>query len=139
MGKPVAAAALVSRSLKNALKKGVAIGYSVNEQVTGHFEVLMSRSLARKLKIGGTPALGLPAGTPPQLVIAKAILVTTKGGHSVVHVKLPKSVIAAPAPRAQRAADAQAGRPQRRDRPPRNDDGHQLGEARRLRPARSAG
>ena len=54
----------------------------------------MARSLARKLKIGGTPAVGLPAGTPPQLVIAKAILVTTKGGHSVVHVKLPKSVVA---------------------------------------------
>ncbi len=93
-GKPVASAALASRSLKNALKKGVAIGYSVNEQVTGHFEVLMSRKLAHKLKIGGTPALGLPAGTPPQLVIAKAILVTTKGGRSVVHVKLPKKVVA---------------------------------------------
>ena len=76
------------------LRKGLAIGYSVNEQVAGRFEVLMSRSLARKLKISGTPATGLPAGTPPQLVIAKAILVTTKGGHSIVHVKFSKKTAA---------------------------------------------
>jgi hypothetical protein len=93
-GKPVASAAVVSLSLKTALRKGVAVGYSVNEQVTGHFEVLMARSLAHKLKIGGTPAVGLPAGTPPEIVIAKAFLVTTKAGRSVMHVKLPKSVAA---------------------------------------------
>ena len=93
-GKPVASATFASRSLRNALHKGVAIAYSVNEQVTGHFEVLLARSVAKKLKIGGTPATGLPAGTPPQLVVAKAILVTTKGGHSVVHVKFSKAVAA---------------------------------------------
>ena len=84
----------MSRSLSSALRKGLAIGYSVNEQVTGHFEVLISRSVARKLKISGTPATGLPAGTPPELVIAKAILVTTKGGRSVVHVKFSKTTAA---------------------------------------------
>jgi hypothetical protein len=93
-GKPIASAAVVSRSLKTALRKGVAVGYSVNEQVTGHFEVLMSRTLARKLKIHGSLAVGLPAGTPPEVVIAKAFLVTTKAGRSVMHVKLPKSVAA---------------------------------------------
>ncbi len=90
-GKPVASASVVSHSLKTAVTKGVAVAYSVNEQVTGRFEVLIARSLAKKLKIAGTPATGLPAGTPAQLVIGKAILVTTKGGHSVVHVMLSKS------------------------------------------------
>ncbi len=90
-GKPVATATVISHSLKTAVKKGVAVAYSVNEQVTGHFEVLISKSLAKKLKISGTPATGLPAGTPAELVIGKAILVTTKGGHSVEHVMLSKS------------------------------------------------
>jgi hypothetical protein len=93
-GKPLAAAGVASRSLKKVLAKGLVVNYSVNEQVTGHFEVLLSRSLARKLKIGGAPATGLPAGTPPQLVIAKALLVTTKGGHSTVHIKFSKKVAA---------------------------------------------
>jgi hypothetical protein len=84
----------MSRTLSSALRNGLAIGYSVNEQVAGRFEVLISRTLAHKLKISGTPATGLPAGTPPQVVIAKAILVTTKGGHSVVHVKFPKKTAA---------------------------------------------
>ncbi len=90
-GKPVATASVVSHSLKTAVKKGVVVAYSVNEQVTGRFEVLISKSLAKKLHISGTTATGLPAGTPPQLVIGKAILVTTKGGHSVEHVMLSKS------------------------------------------------
>ncbi|HXB15006.1 MAG TPA: PKD domain-containing protein [Solirubrobacteraceae bacterium] len=91
-GKPVAAATVISHSLKRALSAGLAVSYSVNEQVAGHFDVLLARSLAKRLKIGGTPATGLPAGTPPQLVIAKAFLVTTKGGHSVVHIKFSKKV-----------------------------------------------
>ncbi len=89
--KPIASASVISRSLPAAVKKGVAVAYSVNEQVTGHFEVLISKSLAHKLRISGTPATGLPAGTPPELVIGKAILVTTKGGHSVEHVMLSRS------------------------------------------------
>jgi len=91
---PSAKAVIASRSLRNALKKGLAVSYSVNEQVAGHFEVLLSQSLARKLKVGGAPATGLPAGTPPQLVIAKAVLVTTKGGGSTVHIKFSKKVAA---------------------------------------------
>ncbi len=90
-GKPVATASVISQSLKSAVKKGLAVAYSVNEQVTGRFEVLISKALAKKLKISGTAATGLPAGTPPELVIGKAILVTAKGGHSVVHVMLTKS------------------------------------------------
>ncbi len=91
---PSAKAAIASRSLRKALRKGLAVSYSVNEQVAGHFEVLISKTLAHKLKIAGTPATGLPAGTAPQLVIAKAVIVTTKGGRSTVHIKFPKKVAA---------------------------------------------
>jgi hypothetical protein len=89
---PVARAGVVSRSLRTALRRGLAVTYSVNEQVAGHFEVLMSRALASRLKISGPGATGLPAGTPPQVVIAKAVLVTTKGGQSTVHIKFSKKV-----------------------------------------------
>jgi hypothetical protein len=89
---PVAAAAVTSRSLRIVLQKGLVVRYSVNEQVAGHFEVLLSRSVAKRLKIGGSPATGLPAGTPPQVVIAKAVLITTKGGHSSVAIKFSKTV-----------------------------------------------
>jgi hypothetical protein len=92
--KPVVAAVIASHSLKTVARSGLVVKYSVNEQVTGHFEVLLSRSLARKLKIGGSTATGLPAGIGPQVVIAKALLVTTKGGHSTFDIKLSKQVAA---------------------------------------------
>ncbi len=91
---PAARAVVASRSLRSALRNGLAVSYSVNQRVAGHFEVLISRALANKLHIAGTPASGLPAGTPPELVIAKAILVTTKAGGSVVHIKFPPKVAA---------------------------------------------
>ncbi|MCW3033634.1 MAG: hypothetical protein JWM60_1979 [Solirubrobacterales bacterium] len=91
---PVAKAGVASRSLRTALRRGLAVTYSVNEQVAGRFEVLMARSVASKLKIGGPAATGLPAGTPPQVVIAKAVLVTTKGGRSTVHIKFSKKIAA---------------------------------------------
>jgi PKD domain len=91
---PVAAVAVVSRSLKNALRKGLSVRYSVNEQVAGRFEVLISSALAKKLKLHGVPASGLPAGTPPQLMIAKAVLVTTKAGRSTIQIKFSKSIAA---------------------------------------------
>jgi hypothetical protein len=87
---PVAAAAVVSHSLRTALRKGLVVRYSVNEQVAGHFDVLLSRSIAQRLGITGAVATGLPAGTAPQLVIAKAILVTTKGGAAAVDIKFSK-------------------------------------------------
>jgi len=91
---PLAAAVIVPQSLRTALRKGLAVSYSVNEQVAGHFEVLLGRALARKLHISGTPATGLAAGVPPELVVAKAILVTTKGGRSVVHIDFSKRTAA---------------------------------------------
>ncbi len=91
---PVAAATIVPQSLRRALRKGLVVSYSVNEQVAGNFEVLLSTATARRLGISGTPATGMPAGSPPQLVIAKAILVTTKGGHNVVHILFSKRTAA---------------------------------------------
>jgi hypothetical protein len=89
--KVVATQAVASRSLSSALKSGLVIRYSVNEQVAGRFEVLLSSATARKLGIHGTTATGLAKGTAPQTIIAKAILVTTKGGHSSYRLKLAKA------------------------------------------------
>ena len=87
---PVAAYALVSKSLRKATRSGLVVRYSVNEQVAGRFDVLLASSLAHRLKISGTRAVGLPTGTPPQLVVAKAFIVTTKGGRSTVKIQFPK-------------------------------------------------
>jgi hypothetical protein len=89
---PVAAAAVISRTLRSATKSGVVVNYSVNEQVAGHFEVLLSRATAKRLHITGPAALGLPAGSPPSIVVAKALVITTKGGRSSVKLFFSKSV-----------------------------------------------
>jgi hypothetical protein len=80
----VASATVLSHKLRTASKGGVQVAYSVNEQIAGHFEVLLSRALARRLKIGASPATGLPAGSAPAVVVAKAIVVTTAAGRSKV-------------------------------------------------------
>lgn len=87
---PVARAAAASGSLRKALKQGLPVTYSVNEQVAGRFEVLLNSQTARSLGIKGRTATGLPVGSKPSLVIAQAILVTTRGGHSTVHIKFSK-------------------------------------------------
>lgn len=89
---PVAEATVLSRSLPSALRRGLLVSYSVNEQVAGHFEVLLSSSLAHRLGIGGARATGLPAGTPAQVIVAKALLVTTKGGQSTIAIRFSKAV-----------------------------------------------
>jgi hypothetical protein len=87
---PVASETVVSRSLAKVLRRGLVVRYSVNEQVTGRFEVLLDRSIARRLGISGAAAASLAAGSAPQVVIAKAILVTTKGGHNTVRIQFSK-------------------------------------------------
>jgi hypothetical protein len=87
---PVATAAILSKTFRSVVRKGVDVRYSVNEQVTGHFEVLLAASVARKLGLHGSLATGLPKGTPPQMVIGKAILVTARSGHSTLVIKLAK-------------------------------------------------
>ncbi|HEX3517893.1 MAG TPA: PKD domain-containing protein [Solirubrobacteraceae bacterium] len=92
---PVATAVIVSRSLKSTLgKAGLVVRYAVNEQVAGRFEVLLPSSTARKLGITGPAAAATAAGAAPQVVIAKAILVTTKGGSNIVHIQFSKRTVA---------------------------------------------
>lgn len=90
----VATQAVVSHSLKSALRGGLVVRYSVSQQVAGRFEVLLASSTARRAGLRGPAATGLAAGTPPQTVIAKAILVTTKGGHSTYRIKFSKATAA---------------------------------------------
>ena len=91
---PVATAAAVSHSLRSVLKKGLVISYSVNEQVAGQFQVLLASSIARRIGLHGASATGLPPGTAPQTVIAKAILITTKGGRNTVKILFGKKTAA---------------------------------------------
>jgi hypothetical protein len=88
--KVVATQAVISHSLSSVLKGGLAIRYSVSEQVAGRFEVLLASSIASRLGLKGASATGLAKGTPAQTVIAKAILVTTKGGHGTYKIKFSK-------------------------------------------------
>lgn len=91
---PTATQAVTSHSLATVLRSGLVVRYSVSEQVAGRFEVLLASSLANKLGIHGSHATGLAKGTPAQTVIAKAILVTTKGGHSSYRIKFSKATAA---------------------------------------------
>jgi hypothetical protein len=87
----VVTASVGSRSLSRALRGGLVVSYAVNEQVAGHVEVLLATSIARRIGLHGPPAVGLAPGTPPQTIIGKGIVVTTKGGHSTVKLQFGKS------------------------------------------------
>lgn len=84
---PVATQAVLSRSLPKVLRGGLVVRYSVDQRVTGHFEVLLAASIAHRIGLHGPLAAGLPAGTPAQVVIAKALLVTTKAGRNTIKIK----------------------------------------------------
>jgi hypothetical protein len=81
---PVATAVVLTKSLKSALKRGVLVSYSVDQQITGHVEVLLSRTMARRLGIAAPAASSLAAGSSPQVVVAKAFIRTTHGGRSKI-------------------------------------------------------
>jgi hypothetical protein len=87
---PVASAAAVPSSLRKTTKKGLVVSYSVNQQVAGHFEVLLAASIAHRLGLHSPLATGLPAGTLPQVVIGKAILITTRGGRGALKIQFGK-------------------------------------------------
>jgi hypothetical protein len=91
---PVATQAIVSRNLATVLRGGLVVRYSVNEQVAGRFEVLLASSIARRLGLHGARATGLAKGLTPQTVIAKAVLVTTKGGRSTFKILFSKATAA---------------------------------------------
>ncbi len=86
----MASQAVLSSSLAKTLRGGLVVRYSVNEQVTGRFEVLLASSIAHRLGLHPPVATGLPQGTPPQVVVAKAILVTTKAGRSTIKIQFGK-------------------------------------------------
>ena len=87
---PVATQAVLSSSLRKTLSKGLVVRYSVSQQVTGHFEVLLAASIASRLGLHPPQATGLPAGTPPQVVIGKALLVTTRAGRNTLKIQFGK-------------------------------------------------
>jgi PKD domain len=88
---PAATASIASRSLRNVLRTGLVVRYSVNEKVTGRFEVFLATSVARRIGLHGAAATGLAKGTAPQTVIGRAILVTTTGGRSSVKIQFDKA------------------------------------------------
>jgi hypothetical protein len=92
--KVVATQAATSHSLASVLRSGLVVRYSVSAQATGRFEVLLAKSVAKKIHLHGPAATGLAAGTPPQIVIAKAILVATRAGHSSYRIKFSKATAA---------------------------------------------
>lgn len=91
LSRPVATAIVATTSLSKAVETGLQVRYSVNQQVAGHFEVLIPTKLAKRLKIKGTAAKGLPKGAAPQTVIAYALLITTRSAHGTISISIPKS------------------------------------------------
>ncbi len=87
---PVATQSILSSSLSKTLRKGLLVRYSVSQQATGHFEVLLAASTAHRVGLHPPLATGLPAGTPPQVVIAKALLITTKAGRNTLKIQFGK-------------------------------------------------
>jgi len=87
---PVATQSVLSSSLSRTLRKGLVVRYSVNQQATGHFEVLLAASVAHRIGLHPPLALGLPAGTPPQVVIAKALLVSNGAGRNTLRIQFGK-------------------------------------------------
>jgi PKD repeat protein len=92
--KVTATQSVAPQKLASVLRSGIVVRYSVSEQVAGRFEVLLASSIAKRLGIHGSPATGLTKGTPAQTIIAKAILVTTKGGRSTYKIKFSKTTAA---------------------------------------------
>jgi hypothetical protein len=92
---PVAKVSVLSRSLRQVLRSGLLISYSVNEKVTGRFEVLLAKSIAHRVHLRAPNATGLAKGTPAQSVIGKSILVTLGGGHAKMRIQFSKNVISA--------------------------------------------
>jgi hypothetical protein len=87
--RPVATAIVTTTSLGKAVEEGLDVRYSVNQQVAGHFEVLMPARLARLLKIKGQAAKGLPKSMTRQTVIAYALLVTMRRAHGTLSISIP--------------------------------------------------
>ncbi len=88
---PLATQAVVSHSLGQSLRHGLVVRYSVSQRATGHFEVLLAASVAHHIGLRGPSATGLPTGTPPQVVVARGLLVATKGGRGTTKIAFSKA------------------------------------------------
>jgi hypothetical protein len=84
---PVVAGFVQSKSLKKVLSGGLAVRYTVNEQVAGSIQVLLDGATAKRLGIHGATATGLPKGSPRLIVVGTAVLVTTKAGQGTIRIK----------------------------------------------------
>jgi hypothetical protein len=91
---PVVTAGFASTSLKKVRTSGIAVHYTVNEQVAGSVEVLLESSVAKRLGIKGPVATGLAKGTPSEIVIGTAVIVTTKAGNGTVHIRFSSKTAA---------------------------------------------
>jgi PKD repeat protein len=91
---PVVSASVSSTSLKKVKSSGIAVRYSVNEQVAGSVQVLLESSIARRLGIKGPVATGLAKGSPSSIVIGTAVLVTTKAGDGTIRIKFASKTAA---------------------------------------------
>jgi hypothetical protein len=91
---PVVTASIASTSLKKVKTSGIVVRYSVNEQVAGSVQVLLESSVAKRLGIKGPVATGLATGSPSETVIGTAVLVTTKAGTGIVHIKFASKTAA---------------------------------------------
>jgi hypothetical protein len=91
---PVITDFVESTSLKKATSRGLAVHYTVNEQVAGSVQVMLETSVAKRLGIKGQLATGLAKGTPSETIIGTAVLVTTKAGTGTVHVRFASKTAA---------------------------------------------
>ena len=90
---PMVRAVALSRSLHRVLRKGLVVRYSVDEEVAGHFEVLLARSIARRIGLRGSPPRGLASGAAPQIVIARAPLVTIAPGRNTLRLHFGRASV----------------------------------------------
>jgi hypothetical protein len=91
---PVLTDVVVSKSLKKVKSSGLAVHYTVNEQVAGSVQVLLESSIAKRLGIKGPAATGLAKGSPSAIVIGSAVLVTTKAGQGTIKIKFSSKTAA---------------------------------------------
>jgi hypothetical protein len=90
---PVVRAVALSRSLHRVLRNGLVVRYAVDEEVAGHFEVLLARSLARRIGLRGSAPRGLAAGATPQVVIGRASLITIAGGRDTLKLHFGRASV----------------------------------------------
>jgi hypothetical protein len=84
---------ILTTKLSTALRSGLAVSYTVNEEVAGRFEVLLDGRTAKRLKVPGAIALGFAhlAKARRPIVLGTAIVVTSHGGAHKVSVHFSKA------------------------------------------------